>query len=134
MTLRTTLLAVILLVGIASGCTTASLMNIVDRPVAVGVDGTGRSVEDVQAAVIGACKNRGWIPSMEDEAQVNCSISVRGRHYAEVLIPFSGSSFSILHSSSEGLNYNPSRQTIHRNYNRWVANLAQEVQRELGKR
>lgn len=88
---------------------------------------------DVQAAIIGACKNRGWLPLMDGESQVKCSISVRGRHHAEILIPFSETNFSILHSSSEGLNYNPSRQTIHRNFNRWIANLALEIQRELGR-
>ena len=39
-----------------------------------------------------------------------------------------------IHASSQGLDYNSSRQTIHRNFNRWIANLALEVQRELGKK
>jgi hypothetical protein len=117
----------------AAGCTTASLMNIVDRPVAIKVDGSQWSAEEVQAAIISACRNRGWIPQLAGESQVNCSISLRGRHYAEVEIPFSATRFSIIHSTSQGLDYDPSRQTIHRNFNRWIANLALEVQRELGK-
>jgi hypothetical protein len=96
------------------------------------VDGSQWSAEDVQAAIIGACRNRGWIPQLAGESQVNCTINVRGRHQAEVEIPFSATDFSIIHASSQGLDYNPSRQTIHRNFNRWIANLALEVQRELG--
>ena len=118
---------------LAAGCTTTSLMNIVDRPVAIQVDGSERTSEDVQAAIIGACRNRGWIPQMAGDSQVNCSINVRGRHQAEIEIPFSATRFSIIHASSLGLDYNPSRQTIHRNFNRWIANLALEIQRELGR-
>ncbi len=118
---------------LAAGCTTQSLLNVVDRPIAVQVDGSNWSVEQVQAAIINACRNRGWIPRMESESQVNCSIDVRGRHSANVEIPFSAERFSIIHASSQGLNYNSSRQTIHRNFNRWIANLALEIQRELGR-
>ena len=108
---------------LAVGCTTTSLMNIVDRPVAIKVDGSERTAEDVQAAIISACRNRGWIPQMAGDSQINCTIDLRGKHHAEVDIPYSASSFSIIHANSEGLNYNPSKQTIHRNFNRWIANL-----------
>ena len=62
---------VILPLIFAAGCTTANLMNIVDRPVAVRVDGSERDIEEVQAAIISACKNRGWIPRMAGDSQVN---------------------------------------------------------------
>ena len=130
---RFVLALVLLSAIITTGCTTKALMNIVDRPVPIAADGSSRNIEEVQAAVINGCNNRGWTPVMDGDAQVKCSISLRGRHHAEVLIPFSESTFSILLSSSEGLKYNPSKQTIHRNYNRWVANLALEIQRELGR-
>ncbi len=124
------LLAAVTAVSTAA-CTTSSLMNVVDRPVAVRVDGSPREAEEVQAAIISACRNRGWVPRLEGESQVNCSIDVRGRHSAQIEIPFTASTFSILHGGSEGLDYNERKQSIHRNYNRWVANLALEVQRQL---
>ena len=117
----------------AAGCTTAQLMNINDRPVPVRIDGSGHTAEEVRAAIISACSNRGWIPQMTGDSQINCSISLRGKHQAEIEIPYSASSYSIIHLSSQGLNYNPSRQTIHRNFNRWIANLALDIQRELGR-
>lgn len=130
---RTLLLACLVALGVLAGCTTTKLMNIENRPVPVNVDGSAHSHDDVQRAVIAGCKRRGWTPVMDGEARVRCSISLRGRHEAEVLIPFSASSFSILHASSSGLDYNERRQKIHRNYNRWVGNLAQTIVQEMGR-
>ena len=133
MTTRTFLLACLAAFAILAGCTTTDLVNIENRPVPVNLDGGTHAAGDVQRAIIAACKRRGWTPVMDGDARVRCSINLRGRHEAEVLIPYSESSFSILHASSSGLDYNERRQTIHRNYNRWVANLAQAIVQEMGR-
>ena len=62
---------------------------------------------------------------------MKCSILVRGKHYAEVKIPFSLTNYSILYSDSRVLDYNEKKQRIHRNYNNWVINLNASIQRNF---
>lgn len=68
---------------------------------------------------------------MDGEARIKCSILVRGRHYAEVLIPYSSSAYSIHYSDSRVLDYDEKDQSIHRNYNKWVILLSQEIQSQF---
>lgn len=106
------------------------IMNMIDEPVPVTLDGSPRDIDEVKTAIINGCRRKGWTPVLDGEDQVKCSINVRV-HYAEVLIPFSAKSFSIIYSDSRELDYNPKKERIHRNYNRWVANLAATIRQEF---
>lgn len=68
---------------------------------------------------------------MDGEALIKCSILIRGRHYAEVIIPYSSSAYSIYYSDSRVLDYDERAQRIHRNYNKWVILLSQAIQGHL---
>lgn len=78
----------LILIAGGTGCATSQpIENIVDRPVPVNVDGSARALEEVKAAIIEGCQAKRWSAVMDGGARIKCSILVRGRHYAEVIIP-----------------------------------------------
>jgi hypothetical protein len=81
------------------------------------------SLDQVRALISRGCSKRQWTAFQHGDGSVACSILVRGRHFVKVEIRFSEKQYSILYSDSREMNYNFEEQTIHRNYNRWVANL-----------
>jgi hypothetical protein len=103
------------------------IQNIVDEPVPILPDGSARNADAVRAAIIAGCTLRTWTPVVSGDNELTCSILVRGRHYAEVRIPYSGENYSILYSSSRELNYDAEKQKIHRNYNKWIFNLSNAI-------
>jgi hypothetical protein len=78
-----------------------------------------------------ACTNRRWIPRVVEPDKLSVSILVRGVHYAEVSIPFDGSSYSIIYVTSRELDADVKKNKIHRNYNKWVSVLNYEISRQL---
>lgn len=78
------------------------------------------------------CKERRWIPILDENNNISCSILVRSKHFAEVDIPHTADTFSIIYKDSRELDYNEKKQRIHRNYNKWVLNLSDSIQRQFG--
>lgn len=109
----------------------APIHNIVDEAVPTRLDGTLRTLDEVKEAIVKGCQRKGWRPVLDGEAQIKCTILVRGRHYAEVVIPYSAESYSILYVTSRELDYNEKKQKIHKNYNRWVINLSAVIQQQF---
>ena len=107
------------------------IQDLIDVPVPVRVDGTYASFDEVQRAIIKGCTAKGWTPTLDGEGQILASILVRSRHFAEVEIQFSDRSYSITYKSSRNLDYNEKNRKIHRNYNKWVANLSASIQRQF---
>ncbi len=105
--------------------------NIVNEPVPLLINGSSATLDDVKKAIISGCQRRGWSAVLDGDAQIKCSILVRGRHYAEVMIPYSESSYSILYSDSRVLDYNEEKQRIHRNYNGWVIKLSRTINQQF---
>lgn len=110
------------------------ILNLVDIPIPINTDGSSPDIGVISEAIISACRNRGWTPTLAGENKINASILIRSRHYAEVEIPFSEAGYSILYKSSRELDYDQKKQKIHRNYNNWVAKLSSSIQREFGVR
>lgn len=113
------------------------LLDIVEAPLSTRLDGSRFSLAEIQAAIIQACIAKGWTPQVAGQNQVNASILVRGRHYAEVTIPFDQDSYSILYADSRELDYKERtrggelERRIHRNYNKWVQLLSQMIKVKL---
>lgn len=110
----------------------STIENIVDTPIPVKLDGSQRSVEEAREAIIAGCRRRGWTPVVKDDATIKCSILVRAKHYVEVDIPFSASSYSILYADSRLMDYDAEKQRIHRNFNKWIIMLSQTIQTQFG--
>lgn len=107
------------------------IQNIVDEPVSARLDGSSRSLEDVKQAIIAGCQQKNWKPALDGDAQIKCSITVRSKHYAEVIIPYTESSYSILYSDIRVLDYDEKKQRIHRNYNKWIILLSAAIQQHF---
>ena len=114
------------------GLAAKPIENLIDVPVPVKVDGSQHSIEEVQAAIIAGCRERGWVPVIAGENNIVASILVRAKHSAEVDISYSATNYSIIYKSSENLDYNEEKQKIHRNYNKWVVLLSDSIQRQFG--
>lgn len=126
---RTYLFATVLLVLTSFAWAAKPILNIVDEPWPLRADGSSATLDGAKEAIIAGCLDKGWTPVADGDAQIKCSILVRGKHFAEVVIPFSESNFSILYSDSRVLDYNEKKQKIHRNYNNWVLNLSQSIKK-----
>ena len=107
------------------------IQNLIDIPVPEKIDGSSPSTEDVRSAIVAGCKERTWVPIPDEDNNISCSILVRSRHFAEVEIPYTGDTYSIIYKDSRELDYNGKKQRIHRNYNKWVLNLSDSIQRRL---
>ena len=115
----------------ASAWTSKPILNIENEAVPARLDGSPRSLEEVREAIVAGCRVKGWKPIIDGDTKVNCSILVRGKHYAEVKIPYTESEYSILYADSRVLDYDPDRQRIHRNYNKWVILLSSAIQQQF---
>ncbi|WPC05579.1 hypothetical protein SBP02_02135 [Pseudomonas benzenivorans] len=112
------------LLGIAA-CATKPVENIQQTAPASSV----RGASEMQKAILGALNERGWLVQQTSDAQILAEINVRGRHHAEIAIPYSASQFEIQYRSSRGLDYKSGK--IHRNYNKWVNILRDDILRNL---
>jgi hypothetical protein len=117
-------LAVILVAGALAACTTHDVLNIDNAP--IGVNGQS---QDVGAVIETALRERGWQVAARRPGAVDAFIAVR-QHRADITVSYTQTSYSIAYRGSEGLDYRGGK--IHRNYNRWIANLNTDIQRTLG--
>ena len=107
------------------------ILNLKDVAVPVRPDGTAYTFDEVQAAIIGGCRVKGWTPKIEEPGRITASILVRNRHYAEVSITYTQAAYSIQYVTSRDLDYDEKTQEIHRNYNKWVTLLSETIQRQF---
>ncbi len=111
-----------------AGCTSAAIMDINDRSIPQTQAGKTLSMDQIQAAIMKGSIQKGWVPSVVKPGLVEASIQVR-THQAVVSIPYTQTDYDILYKSSQNLDESGGK--IHRNYNRWVANLSASIQEEL---
>lgn len=113
---------------ILGGCTSQPIQNVDNRIIPAQGDGSQPTLAQIERAIISAAAKRRWMPKVARPGLVTATIDVR-KHSASIEIPFSRETFSIIYKDSENLDYR--KGSIHRNYNRWVANLALDIQQEL---
>lgn len=92
-------------------------------PIPAGLD-----LEAITSAISSGATDRRWTPKVVGPGHLEAHLYVRS-HVAVVDITFDQSAYSITYKDSQNLDYKDGR--IHRNYNRWVANLSQTLQRSL---
>ncbi|MCH8686358.1 hypothetical protein [Pedomonas mirosovicensis] len=103
------------------------IYNVIDAPIATA-SGKQPSSDQVRAAIIQAASARGWVTRDEGTGHLVATLHVR-KHTAVIDIKYTGSSFSITYKDSQVLRYTGT--TIHRNYNKWVKLLEQDIQQKL---
>jgi len=112
---------------VLTGCRTTNLYNITDNPVEVK---KGTTDEQVYRAIKAAGSNLGWIITKVKPGLAKGQLNLRG-NMAVVDIPYNTRTYSIKYKESVGLNYDVSKQTIHKNYNGWVQNLDNAIRIQL---
>lgn len=83
----------------------------------------------IKAAIIHAGKARGWTVSGSEPGKVTLRYAPR-THEVIVAVRYDANGFKIEYVSSKEMNYEVKRGTaeIHGNYNRWIRNLAIDIQ------
>jgi hypothetical protein len=122
------LLFAFLLSALVGACTSQPVYNF-SRPIPKGADGLPLHPQEVGDAISESCRARQWKVVEVEPGRIGCSITVRGRHHANVDISFSSDGYSMEYGSSVGLEYR--NGSIHRNYNKWVILLGDEIDRRL---
>lgn len=85
----------------------------------------------VQKAVMDAAMTRDWIPKITAPNIVRCDLSVRGKHRIVVDVLIAPDTITFRYVTSENMNYDPIKRTIHRKYEGWVRMLAMEINKEI---
>jgi hypothetical protein len=88
----------------------------------------GHTADQVKMAILKAGQKRDWIMTDTGPGMIKGRLQSRD-HSAEVLIPYSATSYSINYENS--LNLKAEDGKIHKNYNRWVHNLDHDIQLNL---
>jgi hypothetical protein len=109
--------------GLLGACNTARVLTVRDAPIGLAAQG-----RDVPAIIEHALVERGWQVAARRPGSIDAFIMVR-EHRADITVSYDADSYSIAYRDSENLNH--SGNNIHRNYNRWVANLNTDIQRGL---
>jgi hypothetical protein len=117
----------VIAIAVASGCTRNQPIYNVENA-AVPITGKQLSVDQVRTAIVRALVQKRWNVSDESEGRLEATIHVRS-HMARINIDYSPTRYSITYKDSAVLNYDGA--TIHRNYNRWIMQLQDIINREL---
>ncbi len=122
-----------IIIGLSSalllvGCSTSAPVTVASYSLS---DAQNTSQTRVQKAIYTALKRRGWHLQSDNSRQIQARYNKQDRHIVDIQIDYSANSFIIHHLSSQGMNYDAKKNTIHRNYNRWIANLERDISSEL---
>lgn len=91
------------------------------------------SKADAEAGIKQVLGNRGWIITEEKPGAITAMLSKPnagvpgGAHTVTILVSYTADSYSIDYVDSTNMMYDPEDGTIHRNYNRWIANLQRDL-------
>jgi hypothetical protein len=118
----------ILIVIMMAGCTSQPVLNVSETHLPSLDNGSRPTVDIVQNAILRACRERGWVPSVVQPGIIEARLNVRS-HQALVEISYTEDSYAITYKNSKNLDYDDG--SIHRNYNRWVINLSNTIQKEI---
>lgn len=97
-------------------------------------DGKPLTAEQVKSAIIaGSVRQRIWTVTPVKSGVMTAILNVKNKHTAVVDITYSAKEFSIKHRESNNLLYEKDEngvEQIHRNYNRWIQGLKQNITQE----
>ncbi|MDQ3234471.1 MAG: hypothetical protein M3Q07_21930 [Pseudobdellovibrionaceae bacterium] len=107
-------------------CRSAPLYNVQNTQVKTYK--TNHSQTDVEKAILKAGLGLGWKMDVVSPGTIRGTLNLRS-HQAVVLITFDEKEYDITYESSQNLDYYQGQ--IHKNYNSWIRNLDNAIQREL---
>jgi len=92
----------------------------------------GLSEQVVAKAIRVGVAQRGWVLTRQDPGYVEATLHLR-THMARIGITFDTQSISIKYLESENLDYEVKKgvERIHRNYQKWISNVVQDINVQL---
>jgi|LGOV01.1.fsa_nt_gb hypothetical protein len=123
-------LAVAVAVVFFTGCTSNAIKNIEASQFTVE-NQSNVTLNSVAKEIIGAGSGLGWQMKKVKDGEIIGTIYLR-KHMAQVRITYTTKDYSIVYKSSSNLNYDSTKNTIHRNYNGWIQNLDNAIKTRLG--
>lgn len=119
--------ALMVVISLTVGCSRdAPIYNVDRHPVPQAAQALPMS--QIKNAIMLAGADRGWTFEEVGLGKLVGTLLIR-THTAKVDIKFSRTEYSIGYKDSVNLRYSGS--TIHRNYNKWIMNLEQDIERDL---
>jgi hypothetical protein len=122
--IKLTILAIILMLT-ATGCGSTKIVNVPPQNVVKQM-----SLKSMHDAIYRAGVSRGWTMADVSPGVLHATYARRG-FTVTIAVTFSSTAYSINYVSSQGLNYDPDSETIHRNYNSWIQNLKKQINMEI---
>lgn len=118
------ILSVLSIIFLAS-CSSAPIQNFED----VSVD-SSISTQKIEKAIKIAANKLGW--TVKSMANQNFRLNLNLRtHNLTVDVPYKKGSYSIIYVESQGLNYDKSKNSIHKGAIRWMRNLRKAIDHSL---
>jgi hypothetical protein len=90
----------------------------------------GGSVKKVGEAIKKGAASRGWMVTNVADKTIDLSLNVR-THIVKVQIVYDDKSYAINYVDSANMNFNPTKNTIHAKYQKWVAKLRESIDMSL---
>lgn len=122
-------LSLIVLAIVMTGCSsTKPILNLQNEPVSEQVPITDVTQIEVQEAILAAGAQLGWTGEVIEPGLIDATLQLKS-HEAIVEISYSDKQYSINYKSSKNLKYKDGK--IHKNYNRWIANLSKTIKEQV---
>jgi len=109
-------------------CAAVQVQNIDNAP--INASNTNYDLNDVTKAIQRAGTGLGWQMKEQTPGHIVGTLFLRS-HMAKVDITYTLDDYSINYKESTNLNYDASKNTIHKNYNGWVQNLTNAINAQL---
>jgi hypothetical protein len=123
------ILSFIILAVVITGCSsTKPILNLQNEPVSEDVSISDVTQIEVQEVILAAGAKLGWTGEVIEPGLIDATLQLR-THEAVVEIAYSDKQYSINYKSSKNLKYKDGN--IHKNYNRWVANLSKTIKEQV---
>ncbi len=126
---RVLLLIVAWAVALGTGCHTQRMRAWSQDPLPTRLDGSVHTRDQVQAAIVRACSQRGWAVQSREDGLVRALLQTRGRYSLQVAIHYTETRVDLAIEDSENLRQHGQR--IHESANRWAHYLYVNILRNL---
>lgn len=95
----------------------------------------GSSLSRVHNIVLDAALGKDWEVLKDNKGRMRLRYAKGSKFHADIEVVYSGSQFQIRYVDSHGLGYERKngKAYIHRNYNKWIANLAKIIRNQANK-
>jgi hypothetical protein len=120
-------MSTVLFILILTGCGGTAIYNIDNSNTITSKS----SIKQIETAIKKGALRKSWSVKKEKEGLLTATINVRGRHIAVVSISYDAKGYKINYKDSQGLDYDASSNTIHKNYNKWITSLERNINYEL---